>query len=64
MEQDLKCIKLVFFEKKTGKWLVQEFGVSKCTVSRWAGNKAQPNLCSLNAIAKLLGVEMKERLRS
>ena len=59
MEQDLNRIKLVLVEKKkTGKWLAQELGVSECTVSRWASNKAQPNLSSLNAIAKLLGVEM------
>ena len=65
MEQDLNRIKLVLVEKKkTGKWLAQELGVSECTVSRWACNKAQPNLSSLNAIAKLLGVEMKDLLRS
>ena len=52
MEQDLNRIKLVLVEKKkTGKWLAQELGVSECTVSRWASNKAQPNLSSLNAIA-------------
>lgn len=63
MEQDLNRIKLVLVEKKkTGKWLAQELGVSECTVSRWA--KAQPNLSSLNVIAKLLGVEMKDLLRS
>ena len=65
MEQDLNRIKLVLVEKKkTGKWLAQELGVSECTVSRWASIKAQPNLSSLNAIAKLLGVEMKDLLRS
>lgn len=65
MEQDLNRIKLVLVEKKkTGKWLAQELGVSECTLSRWASNKAQPNLSSLNAIAKLLGVEMKDLLRS
>lgn len=63
MEQDLNRIKLVLVEKKkTGKWLAQELGVSECTVSRWAGNKAQPNLSSLNAIAKLLKVDASELL--
>ena len=52
-----------FRMKKTGRWLAQELGVSECTVSRWASNKDQPNLSSLNAIAKLLGVEMKDLLR-
>ena len=62
MEQDLNRIKLVLVEQKTGKWLVQELGVSECTVSRWVGNKAQPNLCSLNAIAKLLKVDVAKLL--
>ena len=57
-------IKLVLVEmKKTGRWLAQELGVSECTMSRWASNKDLPNLSSLNAIAKLLGVEMKDLLR-
>lgn len=65
MEQDLNRIKLVLVEKKkTGKWLAQELGVSECTVTRWVSNKSQPNLSSLNVIAKLLGVEMKDLLRS
>ena len=63
MEQDFNRIKLVLVEKKkTGKWLAQELGVSECTVSRWASNKALPNLCSLNAIAKLLKVDVSELL--
>ena len=63
MEQDLNRIKLVLVEKKkTGKWLAQELGVSECTVSRWASNKALRNLCSLNAIAKLLKVDVSELL--
>ena len=65
MEQDLNRIKLVLVEKKkTGKWLAQELGVSECTVSRWASNKAQPNLSTLNDIAKLLGVDVKELIKS
>ena len=65
MEQDLNRIKLVLVEKKkTGKWLAQELGVSECTVARCASNKAQPNLSSHNAIAKLLSGEMKDLLRS
>lgn len=51
-------------KKKTGKWLAQELGVSECTVSRWASNKAQPNLSTLNDIAKLLGVDVKELIKS
>ena len=63
MEQDLNRIKIVLVEKKkTGKWLAEKLGVSTCTVSRWASNTAQPNLSTLNEIAKQLGVEMKDLL--
>ena len=55
MEQDLNRIKLVLVEKKkTGKWLAQELGVSECTVSRWASNKAQPHLSSLKKLNQVL----------
>lgn len=65
MVQDLNRIKIVLVEKKkTGKWLAEQLGVSACTVSRWASNTAQPNLSTLNEIAKQLGVEMKDLLNS
>ena len=42
MAQDLNRIKVVLVEqKKTGKWLAEQLGVSACTVSRWASNTAQ-----------------------
>ena len=65
MAQDLNRIKVVLVEqKKTGKWLAEQLGVSACTVSRWASNTAQPNLSTLNDIAKLLGVDVKELINS
>ena len=65
MAQDLNRIKVVLVEqKKTGKWLAEQLGVSTCTVSRWASNTAQPNLSTLNDIAKLLGVDVKELINS
>ena len=65
MAQDLNRIKVVLVEqKKTGKWLAEQLGVSACTVSRWASNTAQPNLSTLNDIAKLLGVDVKELIKS
>ena len=65
MTQDLNRIKVVLVEqKKTGKWLAEQLGVSACTVSRWASNTAQPNLSTLNDIAKLLGVDVKELINS
>ena len=65
MAQDLNRIKVVLVEqKKTGKWLAEQLGVSACTVSRWASNTAQPNLSTLNDIAKLLGVDVKDLINS
>ena len=65
MVQDLNCIKIVLVEKKkTGKWLAEKLGVSACTVSRWASNTAQPNLSTLNEIAKQLGVDVKDLINS
>ena len=62
---DLNRLKVVLVEqKKTGKWLAEQLGVSACTVSRWASNTAQPNLSTLNDIAKLLGVDVKELINS
>ena len=63
MAQDLNRIKVVLVEqKKTGKWLAEQLGVSTCTVSRWASNTAQPNLSTLNDIARLLKVEPRDLL--
>lgn len=63
MAQDLNRIKVVLVEqKKTGKWLAEQLGVSTCTVSRWASNTAQPNLSTLNEISRLLKVDPRELL--
>ena len=63
MAQDLNRIKVVLVEQnKTGKWLAEQLGVSTCTVSRWASNTAQPNLSTLNDIARLLKVDPRDLL--
>jgi len=60
MSKDLNCIKVVSVQKKkTGKWLANQLRLSESTVSRWCSNTTQPNLSTLNHVAKLLGVEMK-----
>ena len=64
-KKKLNRLKLVLVEKdKTGVWLAEQLGVSACTVSRWASNTAQPNLSTLNDIAKLLDVDVKELIKS
>ncbi len=62
---DLNRIKVVLVEKKrTGKWLAGELGKSSCTVSKWCSNTAQPDLRTLDQIAKLLEVDVKDLLNS
>ena len=58
---NLNRIKLVLVEKnKTGKWLADELGKTPCTVSKWCQNSIQPDLKTLDRIAKLLDVNIKD----
>lgn len=59
----LNRIKLVLVEQeKTGKWLAEELGKSTCTVSKWCSNSAQPDLKTLDQIARVLNVNVKDLL--
>ena len=61
--EDLNRLKVVLVEqKKTGKWLAEQLGVSTTTTSRWCSNAAQPDLQTLNKIAKVLDVNVKDLL--
>ena len=54
-------IKVVLVEQqKTGKWLAEQLGKSTCTVSKWCSNTIQPDLVTLNKIATLLNVDIRE----
>jgi transcriptional regulator with XRE-family HTH domain len=60
---NLNRIKVVLVEQqKTGKWLAEQLGKSTCTVSKWCSNTIQPDLNTLDKIAKLLGVDVKNLL--
>lgn len=62
---DLNRLKVVLVEqKKTGKWLAEQLGVSTTTTSRWCSNASQPDLQTLNKIAKVLNVDVKDLLNS
>ena len=53
-------LKVVLVEKeKSGKWLANQLGKSTCTVSKWCSNTTQPDLQTLDKIAKLLSVDVK-----
>ena len=47
---------------KTGKWLAEQLGKSNCTVSKWCSNTIQPDLKTLDAIARKLGVDKRDLL--
>jgi len=58
-------IKVVLVEKeKTGKWLAEQLGKSTCTISKWCKNTIQPDIKTLNEIANLLDVDVKDLLIS
>ena len=59
----LNRIKAVLAEQdKTSKWLAGQVGKSACTASKWCNNVVQPDLNTLDRIAKLLDVNVKELL--
>ena len=58
---NLNRIKVVLVEQqKTGKWLAEQMGKSTCTVSKWCSNTIQPDLATLDKIATLLNVDIRE----
>lgn len=62
---NLNRLKVVLVEhNKTGKWLAGELGKSACTVSKWCQNSIQPDLTTLDKIAKLLDVNVKDLLNN
>lgn len=61
----LNRLKVVLAEKsKTGKWLAEQLGKSNCTVSKWCSNSIQPDLITLDKIAKVLDVDVKDLLNN
>ena len=58
-------IKAVLAEQdKTSKWLAEQVGKSTCTVSKWCQNSIQPDLKTLNMIANVLKVDVKDLIVS
>ena len=61
--EDLNRIKIALVEKKrTSKWLAEELGKSTTTVSKWCTNTAQPDIATLERIAKLLEMDKRDLL--
>ena len=60
---NLNRLKIVLVEQnKTGKWLAEQLGKSSSTVSKWCSNTVQPDLYTLEKIAKLLDIDKRDML--
>ena len=60
---NINRFKVVLVEQnKTGKWLAEQLGKSTCSVSKWCQNTVQPDLQTLDKIARLLNVSIKDLL--
>ena len=61
MANRINRLKVVLAEKgKTGKWLAEELGKDKATVSKWCTNRCQPDVNTFLQIAKLLEVDIRD----
>ena len=60
---NLNRLKIVLVEQnKTGKWLAEQLGKSSSTVSKWCSNTVQPDLYTLEKIAKLHDIDKRDLL--
>ena len=60
---NLNRLKVVLVEQnKTSKWLAEQLGKSTCSVCKWCQNTIQPDLQTLDKIAKLLDIDIKHLL--
>lgn len=60
---NLNRLKIVLVEQnKTGKWPAEQLGKSSSTVSKWCSNTVQPDLYTLEKIAKLLDIDKRDLL--
>ena len=62
--KQINRIKVVLVDKqKTNKWLAEQLGKDKTTISKWCTNSSQPDLASLMMTAKVLNVELTDLVR-
>ena len=65
MNKNINRLKAVLAEKGvTSKWLAEQLGKDPTTVSKWCTNKVQPSLDTLNLIADMLDINIKDLLIS
>ena len=57
-------LKVVLAEKNiSSKWIAEQLGVSRSTVSKWVTNSTQPRLETIEKLACLLDIDYTELLR-
>jgi transcriptional regulator with XRE-family HTH domain len=62
-DDQINQIKVVlFFKKKSQKWLAEELGISTTAMTSICNNKSQPHLKDLKKIAQILDVDIRELL--
>jgi transcriptional regulator with XRE-family HTH domain len=57
-----KIKEVLFFKRKTQKWLADELGISTTAMTAICNNKTQPHLKDLKRIAQILDVDICELL--
>ena len=63
MDKDLNRIRVVLVkQKRTSRWIANEFGKDERTVSKWCTNRVQSALETMFAIAKVLNVPVQDLL--
>lgn len=62
---NMNRLKVVLAEKNIqSKWISEQLGVSRATVSKWVNNTSQPSLEMIDKLAKLLEVDVKDLLNN
>ena len=51
-------------QQETGEWLAEKIGRSNCSVSKWCSILVQPHLQTLNDMADVLKIDVKNLLVS
>ena len=60
---ELNRIRVVLAElNQKNKWLADKLGKNQATVSQWCNNVRQPSIDTLNDIAKVLDVDIRQLL--
>ena len=61
-DQINKIKEVLFFQKKSQKWLAEQLGISTNAMTALCNNKSQPHLKDLKKIAQILDVDICELL--